>query len=40
MNADPAFALSREVIATGVLVDQLRDLAAQDADFFIDLVEG
>jgi hypothetical protein len=40
MNCDPRFALSQELEAKQTLLDQLRALAADDPDFFTDLVEG
>ena len=40
MNRDPRFALSQEVEAKQTLLDQLRALAADDPDFFTDLLEG
>ncbi len=40
MNHDPRFALSQELQAKQTLVDQIRALAADDADFFCDLIEG
>ena len=40
MNRDPRFALSQELEAKQTLLDQLRALAADDPDFFTDLIEG
>jgi hypothetical protein len=40
MKRDPRFALSQELEAKQMLLDQLRALAAEDPDFFIDLIEG
>jgi hypothetical protein len=40
MNHDPRFALSQELQARQTLIDQIRALAADDADFFTDLIEG
>jgi hypothetical protein len=40
MNRDPRFALSHELEAKQTLLDQLRALAAEDPDFFTDLIEG
>jgi hypothetical protein len=40
MNRDPRFALSQELEAKQPLLDQLRALAADDPDFFTDLLEG
>jgi hypothetical protein len=40
MNPDPRFALSQELEAKQTLFDQLRALAADDPDFFTDLLEG
>jgi hypothetical protein len=40
MNRDPRFALSQELEAKQTLLGQLRALAADDPDFFTDLVEG
>jgi hypothetical protein len=40
MNRDPRFALSQELEAKQTLLDQLRALAADDPDFFTDLLEG
>jgi hypothetical protein len=40
MNRDPRFALSQELEAKQTLRDQLRTLAADDPDFFTDLLEG
>ena len=40
MNRDPRFALSQEMEAKQTLLDQLRALAAEDPDFFTDLVEA
>lgn len=37
---DPRFALNRELEARRVLLEQIKTIAADDADFFIDLVEG
>src|SRR6202047_2455703 len=39
MNRDPRFALSQELEAKPSLLDQLRALAADDPDFFTDLIE-
>jgi hypothetical protein len=38
MNHDPRIALSQELEAKQTLLDQLRALAAEDPDFFTDLV--
>jgi phage shock protein A len=40
MTRDPRFALSQELEAKQTLLDQLRALAADDPDFFADLLEG
>jgi hypothetical protein len=40
MTRDPGFALSQELKAKQTLLDQLRALAADDPDFFTDLLEG
>jgi hypothetical protein len=40
MNHDPLCALSQGLEAQQTLLDQLRALAAEDPDFFIDLIEG
>ena len=40
MNLDPRIALSQELEAKQTLLDQLRALAAEDPDFFADLIEG
>lgn len=40
MNQDARFALSRELSAQQVLIEQLREIAADDPDFFGDLLEG
>ena len=40
MNRDPRFALSQELEAKQTLLDQLRAFAADDPDFFTDLIEG
>jgi hypothetical protein len=40
MNRDPRFELSQELEAKQTLRDQLRALAADDPDFFTDLLEG
>ena len=40
MNQDPRFALSRELSAQQVLIEQLRQIAADDPDFLGDLLEG
>jgi hypothetical protein len=40
MTRDPRCALSQEREATQTLLDQLRTLAVEDPDFFIDLIEG
>jgi hypothetical protein len=40
MTRDPRFALSQELEATQTLLDQLRALAADDPDFFTDVLEG
>jgi hypothetical protein len=40
MNRDPRIALSQELEAKQTLLDQLRALAAEDPDFFTDLIEG
>jgi hypothetical protein len=40
MTRDPRFALSQELEAKQTLLDQLRALAADDPDFFTDLIEG
>lgn len=40
MNDDARFALSRELSAKQILIDQLRQLAADDPDFLGDLIEG
>ena len=40
MNRDPRFALSQELEAQQTLLDQLRALAADDPDFFTDIIEG
>jgi hypothetical protein len=40
MTRDPRFALSQELEAKQTLLDQLHALAADDPDFFIDLIEG
>jgi hypothetical protein len=40
MTRDPRFALSQELEAKQTLLDQLRALAADDPDFFTDLLEG
>src|SRR5208337_2472330 len=39
MTRDPRFALSQELEAKQTLLDQLRALAADDPDFFTDLLE-
>jgi hypothetical protein len=39
-NRDPRCALSQELEAKQTLLDQLHALAAEDPDFFTDLVEG
>jgi Siphovirus Gp157 len=39
MNRDPRFALSQELETKRTLLDQLRALAAEDPDFFTDLLE-
>jgi hypothetical protein len=39
MNRDPRFALSQELEAKQTLLDQLQALAADDPDFFTDLIE-
>jgi len=40
MNCDPRIALSRELEARQTLLDQIRSLAADDPDFFTDIIEG
>jgi Siphovirus Gp157 len=40
MNHDPRFALSQELEAKQILLDQLRALAVEDPDFLTDLIEG
>jgi len=40
MNRDPRFALRQELEAKQTLLDQLRALAAEDPDFFTDLIES
>ena len=40
MNQDARFALSRELSAQQVLIEQLRQIAADDPDFLGDLLEG
>jgi hypothetical protein len=40
MNRDPRFALSQELEAKQPLLGQLRALATDDPDFFINLLEG
>jgi hypothetical protein len=40
ITRDPRFALSQELEAKQTLLDQLRALAADDPDFFTDLLEG
>jgi hypothetical protein len=40
MNRDPRIALSQELEAKQTLLDQLHALAADDPDFFTDLLEG
>lgn len=40
MNDNARFALARELTARKVLTDQLRQLAADDPDFLVDLIEG
>src|SRR5664279_5628309 len=40
MTRDPRFALSQELEAKQTLLGQLRALAADDPDFFTDLIEG
>jgi hypothetical protein len=40
MTRDPRFALSQELEAKQTLLDQLRALAADDPDFFTDVLEG
>ena len=40
MTRDPRYALSQELEAKQTLLDQLRALAADDPDFFTDLIEG
>jgi hypothetical protein len=40
MTRDPRCALSQELEAKQTLLDQLRALATDDPDFFIDLIEG
>lgn len=40
MNQDARFALSRELSAKQVLIEQLRQIAADDPDFLGDLIEG
>jgi hypothetical protein len=40
MIRDPRAALAHELTARQVLLDQLRTLAADDPEFFLDLVEG
>ena len=40
MTRDPRYALSQELEAKQTLLDQLRALAADDPDFFTDLLEG
>jgi hypothetical protein len=40
MNRDPRFALSQALEAKQTLLDQFRALAAEDHDFFTDLLEG
>lgn len=39
MNRDPRFALSQELEAKQLLLDQLRALVAEDPDFLTDLIE-
>jgi len=40
MTRDPRYALSQELEAKQTLLDQLRALAADDPDFFTDVLEG
>jgi hypothetical protein len=40
MTRDPRYSLSQELEAKQTLLDQLRALAADDPDFFTDLIEG
>src|SRR5664279_2328822 len=40
MARDPRFALSQELEAKQTLLDQLRAIAADDPDFFTDILEG
>src|ERR1700732_1690123 len=40
MNRDPRIALSQELEAQQTLLDPLRALAADDPDFFTDVIEG
>jgi hypothetical protein len=40
MTHDPRFALSQELEAKQIFIDQLRALAAEDPDFLADLLEG
>jgi hypothetical protein len=40
MNRDPRFALNQELEAKQTLIDQAQALAADDPDFFIDIIEG
>ncbi|HEY8033913.1 MAG TPA: siphovirus Gp157 family protein [Methylocella sp.] len=40
MTRDPRFALSQELEAKQTLLEQLRALAAEDPEFFTDLLEG
>ena len=40
MNHDLRYALNQELEAKQTLLDQLRTLAVEDPDFFIDLIEG
>ncbi len=40
MKHDPLISLSRELEAKSTLIDQIRALTADDADFFVDVIEG
>src|ERR1700737_2928312 len=40
VNRDPRFALSQELEAKQTLLNQLRDLAAEDPEFLTNLLEG
>jgi len=40
MTRDPRCALGQELVAKQILLDQLRALAMDDPDFFLDIIEG